>query len=191
MPCPALAIVLGVSDAAKLTAAGEHYLRIINDLLAGLREINPHEMPKLEVPKPKVTEHVSGSIYSWQLPKQCGVTKQIAPTVAIGKKVAVLCYSPEQAERLLTPTAFQGSGVLEQPDQPAAVVGCLNIAELIEAARPWIHLALSESDAPEDVVEQVDTVINVLKTLRTATSRQYFADGAMVTHSLLEVRDLP
>lgn len=192
MPLPALAFVLGVSDAVKLTEAGEKYVEIVNDFLAGLHEIAPDEVPQLKVPAPETTVDENGTIYTWALPKQCGVTKQIAPNVGVGKEVAVVSYSPKQTARLLASKPLEAGGVLQQDDQPAAIAGCLDIAGMLEAARPWIHLALAKSPSiPAGVVEQVDTVIDVLKSVRTVTLRSYFADDALVTHSLLEIRDLP
>ncbi len=71
-------------------------------------------------------------------------------------------------------------------------------AGLIDTLTPWVNLALAEvSEAGGDdtgmtgaVSSQVATVLDVLKVLRTVTSASYFEDGVLVTHTLLEFRDV-
>ena len=68
-------------------------------------------------------------------------------------------------------------------------------AALVDTLTPWINLAIEQGmkDSPMQaamVAGQVQIVLDVIKVLRTVTSESYFEDGALVTHSLTEIRDI-
>src|SRR4030042_669044 len=73
------------------------------------------------------------------------------------------------------------------------------IRELVDVVTPWINLAVdaiieaqSEGNvAQADAIKsQVATVLEVLKVLRTITGESYLEDNVMVTHTLMEIRDV-
>jgi len=95
--------------------------------------------------------------------------------------------------------------VLADANRPMAVAVSFDWAGLVDAAAPWIEMGVdalvkaepevsrflgSEPGKPS-VQDQVRTVLSVLKTMRTITAENYVEDGLMVTHSLVEIRDIP
>ncbi len=112
------------------------------------------------------------------------------------------------------------TGPLADYKRPLAAAFYFNWAATVEAMTPWIQLAVrrintqsaeaagmgmfltDDSTRPElqpadddpsakFVLDQVQTVLEVLKTLRTVESATYLEKGTMVTHSMTEFRDLP
>ena len=89
-------------------------------------------------------------------------------------------------------------------DRPLDATVCLDWAGLVDALTPRIDRAVQDlveshftsADGDEAaarlalVREHVHTVLAVLKTLRTVTSRTYFDRGALVLHTLAEIRDV-
>lgn len=61
---------------------------------------------------------------------------------------------------------------------------------------PWIDFAVEqttadeEDEAKKEIADQVHVGADVLKTLRVVTSESYVEDGALVSHSLLEIQDV-
>ncbi len=208
MPMVEPAIVLGVSDAAKFREAMDEYRRIANDAIAALHEIAPHDVPEFKIPEPKARRTTGGTLYRCSLPEEWGVTAEIAPTLGLSDTVAAFAISEKHAERLLKAAPVRLGGLLAQPRRSLAAAGGFDFAGLIDAATPWIELAVREAikenpgfldslpagDADKSkeqvLFDQVHTALKALKTIRAITSESYVEGGALVTHTLLEVRDV-
>ena len=110
----------------------------------------------------------------------------------------MLSISRAHTERLLKATPLKAGGPLAKTDRPLAGAAVFNFAAFIDAATPWVDFATEQICKHEkslagqqaEIVAQVHTVLDVLKVLRGATSVDYFEDGALVTHSQVEIRDI-
>jgi hypothetical protein len=60
----------------------------------------------------------------------------------------------------------------------------------VEAAAPWLELALTRNGQGNDVIEQVQVLMDVLKVLRSHSSATYVEDGVVVTHGETVIRDV-
>ena len=86
--------------------------------------------------------------------------------------------------------------MLATTDRPLAVAGWFDWKELIGAVTPWVNYVLEQ--IPEQkmagqkflVVSQVQTVLEVLSTIKSITSETYIEDNIIVCHSLVEIQDL-
>ena len=112
------------------------------------------------------------------------------------------------------------SGPLADRSRPLAAASYFNWAATVEALTPWVELAVRKATAesasgagmasfltddisrpelqPSDddpsakfVLDQVHTALDVLKSLRTVESATYQENGAMITHTVTEFRDVP
>ena len=120
--------------------------------------------------------------------------------------MAVVALTPEHAERLLASQPLKIGGVLAKADRPRAVAFLLDFAGLVQAARPWVNLAAHEiirqqmhlSDEPTDeektqvdsMLEQVNTVLDVLSVFRNVTVEARIENGVTATHSMVIIRDV-
>jgi hypothetical protein len=199
MPMVEPAIIVGVSDAKLLREAFGGYREAINGLIDAVRKIEGSDVPDwVSIPEPQVSEVKTGTIYSFALPKDWGVDKQIGPYLGLSDKVAVLAASQGHVQRLLKPTPLAVGGALAKPDRPRAGAVWFDWAGLVDAATPWVAVALEQmaQSQPEmkeklpEIAPQVRTVLDVLKVLRTVSSEIYLEDDVLVTHTLLEVRDV-
>ena len=119
--------------------------------------------------------------------------------------MAAFTISNQHAERLLKATPLAVGGALSDTSRPLAMAVSFDWAGLVDAATPWIELGVTElvKAEPEvskflgssepgkpSVMEQVHTVLDVLKTMRSITMESYLEDGVLVSHSLVEIRDI-
>lgn len=202
MPMFEPALLIGVSDAKLLRQACAEYRDILDSLLDGVRKIDPDAIPEeCVVPNPAVTESEVGTIFSYALPEEWGVDEKIAPNFGLSETVAVLSISQDHTRRLLASTPLKAGGVLEDSERPLAMASVVDCAGLIDAITPWVNMAVkkaSENSADDGggfnpmagLGMQVQTVLEVLKVFRTVTSEVYFEDDSLVTHSLMELRDV-
>jgi hypothetical protein len=197
MPMLEPALVLGLSDSAKFVAALGEYLSIANSLIDAVRRIEGSDVPEdFRIPEPKMTETPQGTLYTYALPREWGVDRQIAPNLGVGKSAAAFSLSHDHTKRLLEERTLAVGGVLAV-ERARAAAWLLDFAGLIDAAAPWADLAVQAITEQMDdttqaaaVRQHVHAVVEVLKVLRAVTGESYFEDGAMVTHSIIEIRDL-
>jgi hypothetical protein len=203
MPLIEPAVVVGIKDADAMRAAYVGYQKFFNDLLEVARELDEGgEIPEdYQIPWPDVSETSDTSTLSYTLPSEWGVDKQIKPNAVLTNDFAVVTASEAHSARLLESTAPAAGGVLADADRPRAVAVVFNWAGTVDALTPWLRLAAREAakenlgvedDDPqiEAIVAQVETVLEVLKAMRGCTAECYFEDGALVTHSMMEVQDI-
>jgi hypothetical protein len=199
MPMIDPALVIGVSDAKLLLKALGQYREIANGLIDAARQVEGTNIPPcVAVPKATLSETALGKIYSFPLPEEWGVDKKIVPNFGLSDHVAVVSLTREHTEKLLKSTPSAVGGLLAKPDRPLAAAVWLHWAELLDAAGPWVDFGLDRAlanAADEDgqktaVVDQVHAGIDVLKVLRNVTSESYLEDGALVSHTFAEIRDV-
>lgn len=197
------ALVVGVSDAVLLKKGCAEYFAVTNDLLARIRELAPAaELPELKIPDPQIRKAKSGTLYSFPLPTQWGLERQLAPTAGLSDKVGVLTISESHAERLLTSTPLKTkSRLLADPNRKLASAVYFNWPALVDGIVPWVEYGVTayvgraqEQPAPEaaePILQQVRVVAEVLKVFRSYTSITYLEDKALVTRSEIMIEDLP
>jgi hypothetical protein len=212
MPMVEPALAVGVSNADLLRQWCAEYRKIANEGIAAARKLNA-EIPPFEIPEPKTTKSTAGTIYYYESPKEWGLTKEIALCFGLSDSVGLVCASQQHAERLLQATPLKPIGLLKDSG-PLAVAVLFDWPGLVDAATPWIELATEQvikeseqrnrvlkshkdpsdatksADKKAQILAEVHTVLRVLKCFRGATAESSLEGGAMVTHSLAELKDL-
>jgi hypothetical protein len=218
LPMIELAVVFGVSDAGMLKKAIDEYKSIADDLVEQLKKEVPdvvpadYTIPKAETREVK-TAAGTGTIYFYKLPEEAGVDAQLTPNAGLSDRVAVLSVSPKQSARVLadTPLKAGAGGPLADRKKAMSAAMYFDWAGTVDALTPWADYAVkqvmasfspnvdedgNEKPANEDdpmtkqYMEQVHTVLSVLKCLRTYESASYPEAGATVTHSVTEFKDV-
>ncbi len=215
MPMLEPAAVVGVSDADLLRRAFGEYRDVLDAALDAVRQLAPGEIPEsFRFYDPEMTEDESGTIWGWALPEAAGVDPRIVPNIGLSDSMGVASASREHTRRLLKPTPLAAKGVLQDLARPRTSATLFDWAGLVDAATPWARFAAwqimadspgasGDADDPAEVagiLDQVDTVLEVLKVVRSYTSESYFDDEnaagglkrpALVTHRMWEFQDLP
>ncbi len=201
MPMLEPALVIGVSDAAKLEKAFAEYRAIFNSLAAELRKVDEN-VPEFQIPPPEVKKLNNGTAYVYPLPDKLGLDKKLAPGAAVSAKMAVVTLSPEHSERLLTPSALKiTSGPLADPRKPLAGAAYWDWAGFFDFVGTWVEYGVGTAlavkaeqpvavNAQDDPLKQVRTVFQVLKCLRSYSSATYQQSGVWITHHETLIRDL-
>lgn len=200
------ALVFSISDAGLLRQAGQQYRQAVNGLLRAVHEINPENVPEVQIPEPQTASVAGGTLYYFDLPKDWGVDKQVLPNTALSDKVLCFSISKDHAQRLLKGTPLAQPGVLANAGQPRVAGLVLDWARLVDTAAPWVRLtadsilgqqAAANGDEstsgpmqPQAVKSQVETVLGLLKVLRSVTAEARLENGVTVQHQRTEIRDV-
>ncbi len=184
--------VLGVSDSVKLEKALEGYRGVANQLLIKARgEVPAGTIPDFEIPKPRVERKNGNTFADYAIPADWGIDDQFLPTGGLSDKVAALTLSRAHTERLLKPTPLKiGSPLLAGTKQPLDSMFHFNWAGLVDAATPWVHYGLKQSNAPAESEERARKIIRTLKIFRSYTSITYREADATITRSEAVFRDM-
>ncbi|MBN2579573.1 MAG: hypothetical protein JXB10_11335 [Pirellulales bacterium] len=198
MPWPEPALVWSVSDAEKLKRGVGEYYAVSDKFLDLLRKHEPEAIPEdWQLPRPVITKKGEATYYAFPLPEEWGLDRRVRPNAGLTKDVAAVSLTLKTTRRLLKSTPPAVGGVLEDPGKPRSVAAWLNWADALDAARPWIDYALGEIDPSEfdmnvnSLAEQTHAVVDVLKVFRSMTLESYPEEGCTVTHSRMEIRDIP
>jgi hypothetical protein len=218
---PELALALGVSDAKLLKSALTDYQAIADEALDAARKLHPEDIPAgFKLPHPTKTSTTAGETFVYTLPAEAGLDPQITPNLGVGERVFVASLSLPHTSRLLATTPFQGSGALADAKQPLATALMWNFSGTVEAATPWIELAVAnygpglfaamnsddsgDADPPVpagkrgkaemgEIVAQFREGMKLLGSLKTITSglRIDKDTGVLIRHTELHFQDAP
>ena len=164
---------------------------------------------------PDAVVHVSKkkgyTIYAYPLPEKSGVDKQILPNAGLTDKVAVLTVSLDHRRRLLAERPPTVAGRSIPTDRPLAGAVVVDSTALIDLITPWIDLgvrtAVEKGAGGDDgtypspvpdfqggkatmILDQVHTVLDVLKVVRNVTVQTYMEGDALVSHAEIEIRNV-
>ena len=194
------AVVVGVSDREKLRAAAIGYAGVVDDFWAGFRTIAKEELPEFKIPTPKSVVTKAGEMVYYPLPGAWGLDKQFLPNVTLGEHVVALSTSRKHSERLLATASWTGVALPASPSRPLLAAGVCRPADAVDAFAPWIdYLAkivieknpqLGQNQAQvKYVMDQVHTLLDVLKTFKSASFEVYTEGKAVVRHWQSEYQD--
>jgi hypothetical protein len=197
MPMLELGLLLGISDADKLTSAMKAFRGSINDLVDAISANVPNGeiLGAAKIPEPKTEKVKGGSLVFYPLPEEAKLDPQVQPVTGIGSTASVVALSKKHAERLMTPTELTyKSGPLSRKGNLIGG-GILNFVTLVDAATPWIEFGVKEAAGldkkeADKVLTQVKTGLNVLKCFKGFSSAVYVEGGIVVRHSEIVVKDL-
>jgi hypothetical protein len=163
------------------------------------------------IPEPDRAKSDGGSVWSWAL-ANAGLDEQIRPAIGVGDEVVVLSLVPKQAGRMLAESGLETGTQLTKFDEPLAAAAAVDVAGLIDAARPWVvyltrygcvqqregevdprRQLSADDETPEakDALEHVAVILEALKSLRVAVAETSYREGALVTHWRNVIRDMP
>lgn len=189
LPLPEFAVVVGVSDPAKLEQAAEAYWAVGDKLIDKVREMAPNEVPPdLRMPKPKVERKGGRTLARWPLPAELGLDRQFEPTAGVGPTAAAVGLSAGHVGRLLDPKPLKtGLAPLADAARPLDSLAYFNWAGMVDAAGPWVDFATAPDGpggaANPEAARIARKAAGWLKLFRAYGSATYAENGATVTHS--------
>ncbi len=196
---PELAIVLGVSDAAKLREGLKEYLGLGRDLISGIREVSPESIPEgVTLPDPQVSKEGEGELASYAIPTEEEIVGKILfPTLGLGEDVAVLALHRSTAKRLMEESELEAvaEGLEETLEKPLAGAAQFDFNRLMDVAEGYLAYAAqmgvfeqaAQAGSPysaDEMQEQTTLVLDFLRCYERTTSVTYVENGATVTKSI-------
>lgn len=205
-------IVLPVADPKLFKDGLNDLFALADEFTEAVRELEPSSMPEhYRIPEPDRAKSDGGSVWSWAL-ANAGLDDQIRPAIGVGEEVVVLSLVPKQAGRMLAESGLETGTQLTKFEEPLAVAAAVDVAGLIDAARPWVVYltrygcvqeregevdprrelsAADETPEAKDALEHVAVILEALKSLRVAVAETSYREGALVTHWRNVIRDMP
>ncbi|HBB74711.1 MAG TPA: hypothetical protein DC048_09715 [Planctomycetaceae bacterium] len=212
LPVPEAAIVLPLTDKRLFIEGLNDLFELTDRIVAAARALDPDGIPAAyRVPAPEKTKVETGTVWSFAMPRS-GIDDQVRPTIGVGDKAAVFCFGQAQASRMLAGATIETGQSLTKFEEPLSTAAALDVAGLLEAAKPWIAYAAryvsvqqrtgevdadeelaaeDETDQVREVLRDVGVVIEALQCLRVAVAETSTSDGALVTRWRNVIRDLP
>jgi hypothetical protein len=212
LPVPEAAIVLPLTDKRLFIEGLNDLFELTDRIVAAARALDPDGIPAAyRVPAPEKTKVETGTVWSFAMPRS-GIDDQVRPTIGVGDRAAVFCFGQAQASRMLAGATIETGQSLTKFEEPLSTAAALDVAGLLEAAKPWITYAAryvsvqqrtgevdadeelaaeDETDQVRDVLRDVGVVIEALQCLRVAVAETSTNEGALVTRWRNVIRDLP
>ena len=203
------AIVLSLDDEALFREGLSDIFALSDKLLAVIREIDEDAIPsEYRIPDPEEKDAEGGSLWTFALPES-ELDEQIQLSIGVGKNAAVFSFTPTQAERILTSSPLQLEGDFSQNLAAAAILDWVAFANLLE---PWATYVIrcggmqqeqgrldpdstigpdSETEEVTDALEQLATIFDVVRCLKSATAKTSIEEDATVTRWQNRIEDLP
>jgi hypothetical protein len=159
------------------------------------QKVEPKNASEFRIPPPESRKIKGGTIFYYPLPGAWGLDPRILPNAALSEKVAALTISQDHSERLLMSTPFRPAGrPLADIKRPMAEAAYVDIAGFIDLFAHWAKIAASFAGASdqraEEVLKQAGPVLELLKVLRSYSSRTYTEGDAWVTHAEWVIVDI-
>ncbi|MDO7681713.1 MAG: hypothetical protein MUQ52_04435 [Pirellulales bacterium] len=203
------AIVFSLDDEALFREGLSDIFALSDKLLAVIREIDEDAIPsEYRIPDPEEKDAEGGSLWTFALPES-ELDEQIQLSIGVGKNAAVFSFTPTQAERILTSSPLQLEGDFSQNLAAAAILDWVAFANLLE---PWATYVIrcggmqqekgrldpdstigpdSETEEVTDALEQLATIFDVVRCLKSATAKTSIEEDATVTRWQNRIEDLP
>ena len=203
------AIVLSLDDEALFREGLSDIFALSDKLLAVIREIDEDAIPsEYRIPDPEEKDTEGGSLWTFAIPES-ELDEQIQLSIGVGKNAAVFSFTPTQAERILTSSPLQLEGDFSQNLAAAAILDWVAFANLLE---PWATYVIrcggmqqeqgrldpdstigpdSETEEVTDALEQLATIFDVVRCLKSATAKTSIEEDATVTRWQNRIEDLP
>ncbi len=203
------AIVLSLDDDKLFREGLSDVFALSDKLLSVIREIDEDAIPsEYRIPDPEEQDAEEGKLWTFALPES-GLDEQIQLSIGVGKNAAVFSFTPKQAQRILAGSPLQLKGDLSGNLAAAAILDWVAFANVIE---PWATYVIrcggiqqekgnldpsqtigpdSETDEVTDALEQLATIFDVFRCLKSATAKTSIEEDATVTRWQNRIEDLP
>ena len=209
LPLVAPAIVLSLDDDVLFREGLSDVFALSDKLLSVIREIDEDAIPsEYRIPDPEEQDTPGGSVWNFALPES-GLDEQIQLSVGVGKETAVFSLVPDQAKRLLKSTSLTLEGDVSMNLAAAAILDWVAFANVLE---PWVNYVIrcggvmqdkgsldpdstigpdSETEEVTDALDQLTTIFDVVRCLKSATAKTVIEGDATVTRWQNRIEDLP
>ena len=204
------AIILSLDDDKLFREGLSDIFALSDQVLSVIREIDEDDNIPSEyrIPDPEEQEVEEGNLWTFALPES-GLDEQIQLSIGVGKNAAVFSFTPTQAERILSSSPLQLKGDFSQNLAAAAILDWVAFANLLE---PWATYVIrcggmqqeqgrldpdstigpdSETEEVTDALEQLATIFDVVRCLKSATAKTSIEEDATVTRWQNRIEDLP
>ena len=207
MPMIEPAIVVGVSDAAKLKTAFREFYDAADEFVDALKAMDQVKNPAggragdvipkdFKLQRPKEFNLRQGKLWGYALPAEAGVDSRVMPNAGLSENVAVLSMSGRHTQRLLAENDPTIAGIKLAADKPYGTVAAFDFTALLDAAAPWVDLALAkgtEGATPENAEMaklHAKTALEVLRCYHGTVAVTYQEGTITITRSRSEFHDL-
>lgn len=193
---PEPALVLGISDAAKFSAALKGYREGINQIIKDAAGFDPTgTLSAIKIPAPEEKTLKEGKAYFYPIPLLEEINKKLQPAAVVGPNFSAITLSFEHADRLLNKTPLTSEVAKLAGIQKNLAGFCIfDNTALMGMINPWVEFGFEMMppgiDEAFGVKKQVKTFFEVLGTCKGTVCTTFMEDGIWVNHSISVWKDL-
>jgi len=193
---PEPAFILGISDAAKFSAAIKGYREGINQIIKDAAGFDPTgTLSAIKIPAPEEKTLKEGKAYFYPIPMLEDINKKLQPGAVVGPNFSAITFSFEHAERLLNKTPLTSEvAKLAGIEKNLAGFCIFDNTALMGMINPWVEFGFEMMppgiDEAFGVKKQVKTFFEVLGTCKGTVCTTFMEDGIWVNHSISVWKDL-
>jgi hypothetical protein len=195
-PLPLLepAMVMSVSDAAKLKKSATDIRACFNDLVKAAQKFEPSIAEyNIHWPSPEQRTLEGVDLFWYSFPEALDLDGRLRPSAGVSKNLCALGISNEHIMRLMQPTPLVvDGGPLADRNRPLGSATIFNMTALVKTAEPWVAFAIEQhgDDQVKSHVADIKTIIQSLHYFERYTSATYVEGKTTVTHGEWRVRDI-
>ncbi|HUP77021.1 MAG TPA: hypothetical protein VM260_00575, partial [Pirellula sp.] len=145
LPLPEFASVIGIKNKPLLKEAFEDLYKICDDIVELIQEKYEDAVPaNYEIPRPIKSDSSLGEKYSYAIPDDCPVPKEMMPQILYAGDYLIKNYSDKQSMSLAAVTKLSvGNGIIVSTSKQSSA-SYVDLGRIFEFARPWVRYALIE-----------------------------------------------
>ncbi len=155
LPMPEIASVTGLKNWELYKSGWSDLFGMCDDIVASVRKAQPDAIPaNYSIPRP-TRDTASGQLekYSYPIPSDCPVPKEMAPQGVYAGNYFVASMSSTQSASLINSKGLAiGKNVID-PNKPLKSASYVHVGKMIEFMRPWVRYALQ--NGLEDLDETI------------------------------------
>ncbi len=149
LPMPELALVFKLQHRDQFLTGCRQLYELFDALVEVIRDVQPDAIPsEYSVPRPNQETTAFGDEFSYpQLATHLGL-QGFLPKVIVNKDVVAVGYSQRQMQDLFQKPTPSKDDAFFQLAQPKAMVGWVDLTEMVQSIEPWIEFGLTIAELP-------------------------------------------
>jgi hypothetical protein len=143
LPLPEFALACGISNRDLFVAGGAEIFEVFDKALELIRELAPDAAPPgYMIPRPEESEAGAATKFSYAEFTNALPIPGFEPQGLLSDDVLILGYSSRQVVDMLAPKAMKVRPAWLKADTPVAAISMVDMAAMVEMARPWAEYGL-------------------------------------------------
>ena len=190
-----IAVVSGVSDAAKVKKGANEMIELCNRILSFANEMSGGELEGMAVPPAELEKAGDAEYYFYPLGDMLGSDEQISPTAALSKDFMALALSRDHASRLMKSSNVKLPGLASNfVDKEIGSLYFIDFSSMVGLCEEWTDYfvaTMAEDEMGwEEMAPMIEISFDFLKCVDKFSGVSYAEGKSVVSEYEMRFRDL-